>query len=318
MSRTYLGKRYLTKEEKQERYYDYLRAKDYESNERERAERPGAPLLDSSLIFPTHFKYDMKIIECGEYIQAYFFENIKTKNKKEKKEIDVDNLYKNEETYKKRNDLKVIEFKNINRSKFQLQRIVKANEDIFKTFITLTFADNIKDIDVANKKFDIWRTKIKSIYKDFQYVCVPEFQKRGAVHYHLLTNLEINKVYQYVRRNKQLEAQLIIQQENSNNQYDVKYWSYGYSSVFTMKDINVVGYISKYMTKDIDNRLYGKRRYLCSHTLKVPHEFFLEKESKDLIYFLNKMGDSEIMYSKQYLDYYGSGVRFVEYKKRGD
>ena len=105
MSRTYLGKSYLTKEEKQERYYDYLRAKEYESNERARAERPGAPLLDSSLIFPTHFKYDMKIIECGEYIQVYFFENIKTKNKKEKKEIDVDNLYKNEETYKKRNDL---------------------------------------------------------------------------------------------------------------------------------------------------------------------------------------------------------------------
>ena len=115
-----------------------------------------------------------------------------------------------------------------------------------------------------------------------------------------------------------MEAQLIIPQENSNNQYDVKYWSYGYSSVFTMKDINVIGYISKYMTKDIDNRLYGKRRYLCSHTLKVPHEFYLEKESKDLIYFLNKMGESKITYSKQYLDYYGNGIRFVEYKKRSD
>ena len=81
MIRIYLGKSYLTKEEKQERYYDYLRAKEYESNERARAERPGAPLLDSSLIFPTHFKYDMKIIECGEYIQVYFFENTKTKKK---------------------------------------------------------------------------------------------------------------------------------------------------------------------------------------------------------------------------------------------
>lgn len=313
MSRTYLGKRYLSKEEKQEQYYDYLRVKDEEKANAERV----ALLLDSSLISPTQeFKYDLKLVECGDYVQVYYFENTKKKKEKKEKEIDIDNLYKSEETYKRRTELKTIEFKNINRSKFQLQRIVKANEDVFKTFITLTFADNIKNIEVANKKFDIWRTKIKSIYKDFQYVCVPEFQKRGAVHYHLLTNLEINKIYQYTRRNKNLEVQLIIPQENKKTQYDVKYWSYGYTSVFPMKDINVVGYISKYMTKDIDNRLYGKRRYLYSQSLKVPKECFIEQDSKHLLHLLMLIENSDVTYKKSYLDYYGDEIQFIEYKRK--
>lgn len=320
MSKSYLGRSYLTKEEKKNKYFDYLRAKDYESSEeRYGCETPGRSLLDSSLIFPTqNFKYDTKIILCGNYVQVYFFENIKAKHKNKPDEIDIDNLYKSKETYSKRNELKVIEYKNINRSKFQLQRIVKANENIFKTFITLTFADNVKSIDVANKKFDIWRTKIKSIYKDFRYVCVPEFQKRGAVHYHLLTNLEIEKVYQYSRRNKNMEAQLILPQKDKKNQYDVNYWSYGYSSVFSMKDINVIGYISKYMTKDIDNRLYGKRRYLCSHNLNMPKEFVFEKDSPDLIHLLKIMNSSEITFRKEYLDIYENTINFIEYKRNGD
>lgn len=318
MSRTYLGKSYLSKEEKQERYNNYLRVKEYE---KEYHATRGCSLLDSSLITATHkYLYDTKIIECGDYLQVYYFENKKEKKKlkKEKEEIDIDNLYKNKETYKKRKELKTIEFKNIQRSKFQLQRIVKANEKKFKTFITLTFADNVKDIELANKKFAIWRTKIKSIFNDFQYVCVPEFQKRGAVHYHLLTNLEINKIYNYTRRGKNLEVALIIPQENKKKQYDVKYWSYGYSSVFPMKDINVVGYISKYMTKDIDNRLYGHRRYLYSSNLIIPNEYIFEYEDPSLLHLLIRITESDEMYKRKYLDYYGNEIVFVEYKKRSE
>lgn len=150
----------------------------------------------------------------------------------------------NTENYQNNPSRGVIEQKNIDRSKFQLQRLIKANEKEFKTFITLTFSDNVKDIKKANEKFNSWRTKIKSIYNDFRYVCVPEFQKRGAVHYHLLTNLEINKEYFYIRRNKQTKVKLILPQLNKKCQYDVKYWSNGFTSVFSMKNINVVGFLS--------------------------------------------------------------------------
>lgn len=315
--KSYLGRHYLNERERENWYNDFLRSKDYEK-EQEGAKRPDALLLDSSLITATqNFRYDIKIIECGDYIQAYYFENLKTKTskKEESSEIDIDYLFKNKNTYEKRNELKTIEFKNVNRSKFQLQRLVKSNEDKFKTFLTLTFADNLSDVNEANKKFAIWRTKIKSIYKDFQYVCVPEFQKRGAVHYHLLTNLEINKSYKYTRRCKHLEVVLIIPQEHKKSQYDVKYWPYGYSSVFSMKDINVVGYLSKYMTKDIDNRLFGHRRYFNSYNLKIPSEYIFEKDSPELIYFLTKISNSDITYRKKYLDIYGNEINYVEYKK---
>ena len=279
-------------------------------------------LLDSSLITATHFNYSMKIIECGDYIQFYYFNKIKSKKgSSSDKKIDEDNLYKTEETYNKKNDLKTIEYKNILRSKFQLQRIVKSNEEEFKTFLTLTFAENLGDVELANKKFAIWRTKVKSIFKDFKYVCVPEFQKRGSVHYHLLTNIEIDKIYNYSRRGKKLETQLIIPQNNTDkHQYDVKFWSYGFTSVFPMKDINVVGYITKYMTKDIDNRLFGFRRYLNSNNLVKPKEHYVDISSdKDFLSLLERQNKSEEIYKGSYYSFEGDVIDFVEYKiKKGE
>lgn len=281
-------------------------------------ERPtesvGSLLLDSSLISPT--QYDYKLIECGEYIQVYKFNKLKTsqKDKKEKTKIDIDYLFKKENIIKQ-NEFKTISYKNIMRSKFQLQRIVKANENEFKTFLTLTFADNIKNIESANEIFDVWRTKIKSIKKDFKYVCVPEFQKRGAVHYHLLTNLEIDKIYQYTRRNKQLEVKLIIPQENKISQYDVKYWSYGFSSVYPLENINVVGYITKYMTKDIDNRLWGKRKYFNSHNLKIPKEILINSDiliEKKYLNYIELLYN--VKYKHSYYDVFGDEIEFTEYK----
>ena len=262
----------------------------------------------------------MKIIEFGDYTQFYYFNKQKTKKikkEKEKKQIDEDNLYKNVITYSKKNELKVIEYKNICRSKFQLQRLVKANEKEFATFLTLTFSDNITNISEANEKFATWRTKVKSIFKDFKYVCVPEFQKRGAVHYHLLTNIEIDKKYKYIRRGQELETQLIIPQKNTiKKQYDVKYWSYGFSSVFPMQDINVVGYITKYMTKDIDNRLFGNRRYLNSTNLIHPKEHFVDINSdNEFYYLLEKQNSSYETFKGSYLSYEGDVINFVEYKK---
>lgn len=39
----------------------------------------GFPILDSRLITPTiSKKYDIKIVECGDYIQVYYYENSKS------------------------------------------------------------------------------------------------------------------------------------------------------------------------------------------------------------------------------------------------
>lgn len=87
-------------------------------------------------------------------------------------------------------NLKEIEYRNLIRSKNKMIRIVNTNLDKFKSFITLTFADNITDLSYANKEYDKFITKIKRKYKDFLSIAVPEFQKNGSIHYHLLTNID--------------------------------------------------------------------------------------------------------------------------------
>lgn len=52
--------------------------------------------------------------------------------------------------------------------------------------LTLTFRYNLKDIEEAWRIFAKFNRLIQKNYGGkYQYVCVPEYQKRGAVHFHL-------------------------------------------------------------------------------------------------------------------------------------
>ena len=56
----------------------------------------------------------------------------------------------------------------------------------------------------------------------------------------------------------------------------------------------VVGYISKYMTKDIDDRLFGHRRYFYSRNLEIPKESFVDMDDpKHLEFFQKKIQGKE-------------------------
>lgn len=154
---------------------------------------------------------------------------------------------------------------NLTKSFRMLSDYCKANESDFKTFVTLTFKDNVKNLDYANKKFSYWVTNFrKECLKygyELKYLGVPEFQKRGAVHYHLLLNIPVN-------------TELIPLQEGKKNSFDVKYWSHGFSSAFDLSltddKFNVTKYISKYFWKDVDNRLFGRQKILKSNNLNKP------------------------------------------------
>lgn len=289
-------------------------------------------LLDSSLITQTNYKkYTHKVIQCGKYIHVYQYsdsrdKNISKKDKvvhREKKNINlikektcpvVEYLIKKRKEKKKIQKYKKIDIKNINRSKIEMQRLIKTNEDIFKTFITLTFEDNIIDIDSANEKFNIWRTKIKKAKSDFAYVCVPEFQKRGAVHYHLLTNIDYTDFSLISKEEKKIYKPY----KGWNVFKTLNSWIYGFSNVQDMKDVNVVGYLTKYMTKDIDDRLWGHRRYLYSQNLKKPSVAYLDLETAnvtDFLIFHDKIKDYTKNYSNVYADKFGQVIEFQEFKR---
>lgn len=271
-------------------------------------------LLDSSLISPTNNQsYDYKVISCGSYVQLYKFENrkIKKDNNKELlkdiKNINTDKLFKKNNIENKEHN---IDLKNIMRSKLECQRLAKSNAEVWKTFITLTFAENITNIKIANMKFRYFVDKIRRIYKDFKYICIPEFQKRGAVHYHLLSNIDINN------------TSLVYSQENNNYFKHIKYWNEGFTKVDELNnDIKkIVGYISKYMTKDIDNRLFNHHRYLYSKNLIKPSSSYLNSQNIRHASFLNKiLQNKNLIYSNTYYDsFYNDIIAFEEYLIKDD
>lgn len=296
------------------------------------------PILDSRLITTTKLQktklndseksvlcqnsnllnqYNIKIVDCGEYTQVYYYQKPKYRNRisdeteLELKKQKLDNLFEKEKEPKLELPWELdfepkIEDRNIIRSKLSCQRIAKTNSTIWETFITLTIAENELDIKKSNKKFNNFITIIRRHKKDFKYIAIPEFQKRGSVHYHLLTNISID------------DENLIYSQEDNTKFKHVKYWKHGFTKVDVMKnDVKkIVGYISKYMTKDIDNRLFGHRRYLYSQNLSIPKTIYIDTNEKlDNDFYQQKIQDKELIYQNEYINPYdGSLVTFLEFK----
>lgn len=266
-------------------------------------------ILDSSLITPTKqlIKYNVKVVNCNDFIQCYLYSttkkryendnsyNLKTlkmnsmiknisfnssiKNKTNILNLKIKpHLLKNINLYNI-NYLKSIEFKNIIRSKISCQLLAKCNLYSWKTFITLTYADNFTNIPLSRKHLQYFIDSIRRVKKDFMYICITEFQKRGAIHFHLLTNIDYN------------DSKLMYSQLDNSKYIHIKYWNYGFNSVekITGDLQKIIGYISKYMTKDIDNRLFGKRRYTYSNNLIKPKYSYLNIDNS---YYYNKFINS--------------------------
>lgn len=156
--------------------------------------------------------------------------------------------------------------KTLNRARADVRRKANANPELNK-FFTLTFKDNITDLKVANYMFHKFTLRMnyylkKLGYSKFLYLAVVEFQKRGAVHYHLLCNLP------YITA-KELE----------------KIWGNGFVKINKIDNVDNVGaYITKYMTKDYDDeRLVGNRCYFCSQGLKEPIEITDTEQVNNLL-----------------------------------
>jgi hypothetical protein len=168
------------------------------------------------------------------------------------------------------------------RARSTVRRIANANSDILKKFLTLTFAENMTDIKKARYEFDKFIKRLKTQFNQLQYIVVLEFQKRGAIHFHLLCNLP------YVDSNEL-----------------AKIWGHGFIKINKIDNVDNIGaYVTKYMTKDsIDHRLVGKKCYSMSKGLKKP----VELTDKDIIEtFLAGVTDVKRVKSSEYIsEYYG-------------
>ena len=138
------------------------------------------------------------------------------------------------------------------RARQTVRRFANSNFNANSKFVTLTFEENVSDLKKANNEFVKFRKRL-SRWLDIplQYIAVPEFQKRGAAHYHLLMNCP------YIDSN--VLARL---------------WGNGFVKINRIDNVDNIGaYITKYMTKDaLDERLAGVKCYFMSHNLKKPEQ----------------------------------------------
>lgn len=259
-------------------------------------------LLDSRLITRVRLsKYTYKIVKCGDYLQVYYYSTPRTRQNVER--LDIDNLSKHSRRVD--NTKKEIEKRNIIRAKLNCQRLAKSNAKDWHTFITLTYAENMQDVAKAKVDLTNFIHNIKKVKKDFKYIAIPEFQKRGAIHFHLLTNLTLQ------------DNNIIKKQKDNDKYYDVKYWNKGFTSIELMTgDIKkIVGYISKYMTKDnCDERLFNFKRYTSSQNLVKPEvEFVSMRDKTSRKWLFEQLKYKTPIYNDTYMDAFDNDVVFTEF-----
>jgi len=141
------------------------------------------------------------------------------------------------------------------RARTTLRRIVEANcgkwGEYKPVFATLTQAENQKSLNISNMRFTAFIKRCNYfIGHSLKYVAVPEFQKRGSVHYHIVFfNLPFVNLKQFEET-----------------------WGYGTTNVQLMRKQNrTASYLAKYFSKSFTNsRNFNKKSFFSSRGLIRP------------------------------------------------
>lgn len=221
------------------------------------------------------YNFSLKI--AGKHITLQKYNQVHSFNFTDKPKTAVLKIVKGSSTRQKDNFIK-----SITRARKRLFDLIACNvnqvPDYYgiiqrPKFWTLTFAENITDLQEANSEFTKFNKRLSYyLYGEsrnvLKYVCVPEFQKRGAVHFHVL--------YFNLPYIKQDEFQEI--------------WGNGFTFVESVSEKDEIEdfakYISKYINKEnskgednfslyLDKDLLNQKRYFSSRGLIKPSVYKL-------------------------------------------
>jgi hypothetical protein len=148
---------------------------------------------------------------------------------------------------------------NVMRAKMVFRRLILSNlvGTDYPLLLTLTYKNNQTSIVQGYKDFSSFVKALRYKFgKLFRYVSVPEFQERGAVHFHAMFWGLPDTTGKTERQTRMV----------------AKIWGHGYVDIkITDGSPKLAGYISKYMAKTfIDYRLFGQKAYTCSRNMKRP------------------------------------------------
>lgn len=192
--------------------------------------------------------YDKKAIIAGNQIEIYEYKESVIYGY-----TDIKKCSKGRQSIASDEDKEINREKVFKRARTNLRRLINCNIEVDSKFLTLTFRDNVTDLDFANNEFKKFIKRLNYHFNiKLKYSCVIEFQKRGAIHYHVILYNLNGKV-------------------DLNKLSDI--WGHGFIKLNKINGIDNVGaYICKYMTKTDDKRLEGRKMYFNSRNLTKPTE----------------------------------------------
>lgn len=160
--------------------------------------------------------------------------------------------YSNSAKYRKRVD-------NARRASMGFRRLILSNlrTDENPLLVTLTFSENRTTLSECNVLFALFIHRMRNSFgNSFKYIGVPEFQKRGAVHYHVLFWGLPQGIYASERQSRTLAT----------------IWGQGFVFIKqTDGNERLSSYLAKYMVKAInDPRLFYHRAYYASRNVLRP------------------------------------------------
>lgn len=136
--------------------------------------------------------YSQKLVISGDFIEHYQYQRA------------IEEGYERGDEFKKKgrescaSELERFENRKkvMQRARSKIRRVINSNvgrwydergSPIEPKFFTMTYADNITDIKYSNNEFEKYIKRLKrALKKPIKYLAVIEFQKRGAIHYHVI------------------------------------------------------------------------------------------------------------------------------------
>jgi len=254
-----------------------------------------------------------KVIASGSVIEVYEYEKDpvmtdKTKNDDEKynqyekillEKDENDWIHDRGDRVEERRKQTLREARNLTR------RLALMNFGSGSAFVTLTYPDTrhltIDDIDVADDDFKKFMKRLKYKYdRNFKYLAVREFTKRGRIHFHMLIDYEIHDT-----------SETMIQE--LERLWGRTIWKHGFVDIKPLADVDNVGaYLIKYMTKDISVEAFkGHKAYLCSKGLERPLE--LRGDEARAVIEAYMLEDKKEVFTNSYISEYLGTISYKEY-----
>ncbi len=148
---------------------------------------------------------------------------------------------------------------NAQRASLAFRRLVICNlsRTTLPLLVTLTHRDNLEDLTQGYKHFTSFIQALRDQHgKDFKYIAVPEFQKRGSIHFHALIWGLPEEVFLSERKTRTL----------------ARLWKQGFVYLKeTDGNEKLSFYLAKYMAKAFtDPRLKNQKSYITSRNVLRP------------------------------------------------